>query len=195
MSPTSYLTAPPRVEWTDEYTVDRPSSTTRFIGPTAADNKSTMTSAGTPRFQPRIEQLSGPAPYDPGNYFIVAFFGGVLALAVVSLKNLQRLGPRRHALKNQTLAVIGATIVGLLLFLILSPADWWSPARNIRIGAQVFAVIGSIAMTRIHKPAALSMSVRHGDHTSMWKAIGWILAAIAAQAVVLAIIGMARGTM
>gem|GEM_PF-6796823 len=47
--------------------------------------------AGGHTFTPRVGALPTSAPFNPGNYFLVAFFGGVIALMVVSVMNLPRL--------------------------------------------------------------------------------------------------------
>lgn len=131
------------------------------------------------------------APFDPSSYFYVAFFGGVVALAVVSLMNFPRLTVVSR-LKNNTYAAIATTALAAVVFLILAPSGWYQTS-NIRLGLRVVAVVGGSLLYWLHKGPALGTMQRSGEYTSMWKAIGPILGGALVQGVIVLMFGSATG--
>lgn len=143
-------------------------------------------------FSPRIRVVTTPAPFGPHTYFYIAFFAGAGALALIALLNLQRITVVA-GLGSKTRALIAAMLVASLGFLVLSPASWWDPTTNIRLGVRVIAVLVSVGLYALHKGPALGTMQRHGDYSSVWKVIGQIALAAIAQGVVSSIVGLARG--
>lgn len=148
------------------------------------------------QFEPRLGNQSQHAPYYPGSYYLVAFFGGIGALAVVALANLSRVS----AVKNttaKTVAIVAVGTVASLIFLLVAPATWWEPLRDIRLGLRVIAVVAGAGLYLVHRGPAFGAHVRFGEYHSMWKSnpLIPIIGAGIAQALLTALVGSIRGVL
>ena len=146
------------------------------------------------RFEPRLGDQPTTAPFNPGSYYLVAFFGGVLALGYIALTNLGRI-TRVENTDRKTYLILAVATVAALGFLLFSPADWWSAQRNIRLGLRIVGVAAAGALYIVHRGPALGAQLRFGDYLSMWKAIGPIIVAAFGQFGLTIAVGAARGLM
>ncbi len=105
--------------------------------------------------------------------------------------NLGRLSKVTN-LPQKTYAVLALTAAAAVAFLLVAPEDLMATTRNVRLGLRMIAVAGSIALYRFHKGPALGALKSDGEYTSMWKAIGWIIAASIAQGLLVAPFVLAR---
>lgn len=149
-------------------------------------------SGGPGGFSPRLGGLSTSAPYNPGAYYLVAFFGGILALVYVAFANLSRISKVR-GVETKTWAVIAGACIAGAVFLAVSPASWWDPTRNVRLGLRAVALIASAALYMLHRGPAFGARARFEEYTSMWKAIGPIIGAAIAQGILSVLVGSLRG--
>lgn len=145
-----------------------------------------------PTFQSRLGGPLRAAPYNPKSFYLLAFFGGAVALALIAWRNLDRL-PSSSEIRQRTGWVLGGLGAVAILALILCPAEWWTPMRNIRMMVRAVAVVAALGLERIQRGPAFAAAARHNDFTSMWSAKWPILGAAVAQGAVTFVVGLARG--
>ena len=148
------------------------------------------------QFEPRLGNQSTTAPYYPGSYYLVAFFGGIAALAFVAVVNLGRVSTVTNT-RAKTVVILSVAAFASVVFLQLAPASWWTPLRDIRLGLRVIAVIASAGLYLVHRGPAFGAHVRFGEYQPMLKLnpLVPIVGVGIAQAVVTALIGYSRGVL
>ncbi|MEO0604997.1 MAG: hypothetical protein AAF211_26435 [Myxococcota bacterium] len=128
-------------------------------------------------FRPSVEQtLRSPArrrPWDKDYSVLVGLFGGLWALAAVTLLNMHRLGMDARA---QLARVLGSTVVTWLVVSAVGIAllVLWGPDRllvsRIRLGYRFAAMLLALLHMRWQIPGERHYELAHGDesYASLW---------------------------
>lgn len=135
-------------------------------------------SSDYPRFRPRLQSRASPAPFNPAWYYLIGLFSGGVGVGVIAVMNLPRMATVK-GLAERTYAVLVVLALASIVFLVAAPDEWWDSSAGIRLGLRVISVLGGVALNSLHKGPAHGS--RSPGFTSMWKAIGWIIAASLAQ--------------
>jgi len=139
-------------------------------------------------------------PWRPASLAVAGFFGGVLAAGALFTLNWSRLGDpkaaRRCALLTAGLVVlISAVMVALIASGTVKPDDS-DVSRNIRLGLRVLAIVFGLWLARQQEPR-FGMYASRGNEPAgaLWPSLAVIVAAIVAEIVIAAIIGVVAASL
>jgi len=148
---------------------------------------------GPPPLQPRLSGVSLAPPFNPGGFFLVAFFCGSFGICYLAITNLSRLTPV-PALRQRTIAVAVATVAATIAALFVMPGDWFESRSNIRLILRIVAVVGSGVFFAIQRGPALGRAIGHDEaYTSAWKRALPLIGFSVLQGIVTYIITRSRG--
>jgi asparagine N-glycosylation enzyme membrane subunit Stt3 len=113
-----------------------------------------------------------PRPWNPRSVVFLAFFGGGVALAIISYLRAQRLGEARHGTWMMALAA-SATVLSMV------GVAWWAgqwddtTARNARLAQRIVGSVLALGFNRVLRSADRRAEMNGPPdapvHDSLWK--------------------------
>jgi NADH:ubiquinone oxidoreductase subunit 2 (subunit N) len=123
------------------------------------------------RHQPRLQQM-GARPWRLSSQVWIAFFGGVLSIAIISYLNGQRLRLSPQRMRQIILVGVVGLIAVIITTYLLGQAGLSSlesaQRTQLRLVNRVIAVIAYLILVRLQRPADRQYQAFSDEYDSLW---------------------------